>query len=99
MWPRDLITFATITSTLTAGVATAASVGLDFGDYEVLSDTDERSDNDGKISLFVCFRDGFSRIDAESGLSWQSFFSCLSLILGLSGEARQHTLPRSLALK
>lgn len=53
MWPKDFLTFATITTTLTAGVARAASVGLDlnsmkdFGDYEVLSDNDEHSDGEG----------------------------------------------------
>ena len=57
MWPRDLIAFATITTTLTAGVARAASIGLDVGDYENLTEADEKSDHAGKIHMIYnyCF--------------------------------------------
>lgn len=41
MWPQDFLIFATLTT-----IAGAASVGLELGDYEVLSDTDEKSDRD-----------------------------------------------------
>ncbi|XP_011314784.1 BMP and activin membrane-bound inhibitor homolog [Fopius arisanus] len=41
MWPQDFLVFATLTT-----ITRAASVGFDLGDYEVLGDTEERTDKD-----------------------------------------------------
>ncbi|XP_063989792.1 BMP and activin membrane-bound inhibitor homolog isoform X1 [Diachasmimorpha longicaudata] len=41
MWPQDFLVFATLTT-----ITRAASVGLELGDYELLGDTEEKSDGD-----------------------------------------------------
>ncbi|XP_043271348.1 BMP and activin membrane-bound inhibitor homolog isoform X3 [Venturia canescens] len=47
MWPRELIAFATITTTLFFRLINAASVGLDLGDYEILNQVDEKPESEG----------------------------------------------------
>lgn len=51
MLSRDLLTFATMVSSLTAAVG--ASVDLDSGDYEVLPDNEGKSDDNGNVTFSV----------------------------------------------
>lgn len=51
MLSRDLLTFATMVSSLT--VVVGASVDLDSGDYEVLPDNEGKSDDNGNVTFWV----------------------------------------------
>lgn len=59
---RDLLTFATMVSSLTAAVG--ASVDLDSGDYEVLADNEGKSDDNGNVTFWV---DDFMGKSGETG--------------------------------
>lgn len=50
MLSRNLLTFATIVSSLS--VVVGASVDLDSGDYEVLADNDGKSNDNGNGYIF-----------------------------------------------
>lgn len=49
MLSRDLLTFATMVSSLT--VVVGASVDLDSGDYEMLPDNEGKSDDNGNVTF------------------------------------------------
>lgn len=51
MLTRDLLTLATMVSSLT--VVIGASIDLDSGDYEVLADNEGKSDDNGKVTFSV----------------------------------------------
>lgn len=49
MLSRDLLTFATMVSSLT--VVVGASVDLDSGDYELFAENEGKSDDNGNVSF------------------------------------------------